>query len=123
GRRQGSWARRAIIGVLAIYALLLQGFLGASVHLPGVLDTAGGANCTIDGAGPGTPGKESAPHHGLCCILACAAAACAYVWAASGAVAFPERTAAKIDFRPAEGLAAREPLKYYFAARGPPLAL
>jgi hypothetical protein len=109
--------------VFAIYALLLQGFLGASAHLPGLLDAAGGANCTIDGAGSGAPGKDPAPHHGLCCILACAAAACAYIWAASGAVAFPERTAAKIDFRPAAGLAARAPLKYYFAARGPPPAL
>jgi hypothetical protein len=119
--RQGSIAKRAAISVFALYALLLQGFLAASAPaaafaFPGSLSSV---NCAQDGSGSGS-GGDSVRHHGLCCILACAAAACAHAATPSAAVVFPARAASRIDFAPAPGLAARAPHKYYFAARGPP---
>jgi hypothetical protein len=39
---------------------------------------------------------------------------------ASAVPVFLALVASAIDFAPAPGLAARPPIKYYFAARGPP---
>ena len=120
--RQGSVARRIAINAIALYALLLQGFLAASVPAA-ALDFPGGISCALDGANPGIPGGDPARHHGLCCILACAAAGCAYVASASTLVAFSPRVASAFNFAPETGLSARSPLKYYFTARGPPISL
>jgi hypothetical protein len=106
--RQGSMAWRAAISAFALYALLLQGFLAASAPAA-AFAFPGGISCAQDGSGSGTSGGDPVRHHGLCCILACAAAACAHV-----------ATASAIHFAPAPGLAGRAPIKYYFAARGPP---
>jgi hypothetical protein len=117
--RQGSIARRAAICAFALYALLLQGFLAASAPAA-AFAFPGGISCAQDGSGSGTSGGDPVRHHGLCCILACAAAACGYVGTASAVPVFPTRAALAIHFTPALGLAARAPIKYYFAARGPP---
>ncbi len=123
GLRRGSFAKRAAIGVFALYALLLQAFLASStpavaVSFPGGIDSY---NCTQEGTGSGVPGEHSSFHHGLCCILACAAAACAYVGTASCFVAFPAiAEGSKIAFALLPSLATRPPLKFFFAARGPP---
>jgi hypothetical protein len=117
--RKGSMARRVAISAFALYALLLQGFLGAYAPAAAVA-FPGGVSCVQDGSGSSTPGGGPVRHHGLCCILACAAAACGYAGTASAVVVFPARAASAIDFAPAPGLAARLPIKYYFAARGPP---
>jgi hypothetical protein len=118
--RKGSIARRAAIGAFAVYALLVQGFLAASAPTA-AFAFPGGISCAQDGSGSGTPGGDPVHHHhGLCCILGCAAAACAYVATASAIPAFPARAASAIHFAPVPGLAARAPIKYYFAARGPP---
>ena len=117
--RQGSIARRVAISAFALYALLLQGFLAASAPAA-AFAFPGGISCAQDGSGSGTSGGDPVHHHGLCCILGCAAAACAYVATASAVPAFPARAASAIHFAPAPGLAARAPQKYYFAARGPP---
>ena len=117
--RRWSIARRAAIGAFALYALLLQGFLAASAPAA-TFAFPGGVSCVQDGSGSGTPGGDLVLHHGLCCILVCAAAACGYAGTASAVPGFPARVALTIDFAPALGLAARAPHKYYFAARGPP---
>jgi len=117
--RQGSIARRIAISTFALYALLLQGFLAASAPAAAVA-FPGAVSCVQDGSGSGTPGGDPVRHHGLCCILACAAADCAYAGTASAVVVFPAPGASAIVFAPAQGLAARPPIKYYFAARGPP---
>jgi hypothetical protein len=117
--RQGSIARRVAITAFALYAFLLQGFLAASAPAA-AFAFPGGISCAQDGSGSGTSGGDPVRHHGLCCILACAAAACSYVATASAVPAFPARVASAIHFAPALGLAARPPIKYYFAARGPP---
>src|ERR1700730_9397493 len=117
--RQGSIARRFAISAFALYALLLQGFLAASAPATAVA-LPGGVTCVQYGSGSGTPDGDPVRHHGLCCILACAAAACGYAGTASAGPVFPALVASAIDFAPAPGLAARPPIKYYFAARGPP---
>jgi hypothetical protein len=117
--RQGSLARRVAITAFALYALLLQGFLAASAPAA-AFAFPGGISCAQDGSGSGTSGGGPVRHHGLCCILACAAAACGYVATPSAVSVFSARVASAIRFVPALGLAARAPHKYYFAARGPP---
>jgi hypothetical protein len=120
--RKESVAKRIAISAIAFYALLLQGFLAASA--PAVaLDFPGGISCSLDGSNSGTPGGDPARHHGLCCILACAAASCAYGASASTLAVFPPRVASALDFAPALWLSARPPLKYNFTARGPPISL
>jgi hypothetical protein len=120
--RKGSIARRVAISAFALYALyalLLQGFLAAPAPAA-AFAFPGGISCAQDGSGSGTSGGDPVRHHGLCCVLACAAAACSYVATASAVPAFPARVASAIHFAPAPRLAGRAPLKYYFAARGPP---
>jgi hypothetical protein len=123
GLRQGSFAVRAAISVLALYALVLQALLVSSTPstvfaFPGGIDAY---NCSQDATGSGVPSGHPSHHHGLCCILACAAAACAYVGTATSIAVFlaiPE--GAKIDFASAPRFLTRPALKYFFAARGPP---
>jgi hypothetical protein len=107
--RQGSIARRVAISAFALYALLLQGFLAASAPAAAVA-FPGGVTCVQDGSGSGTPGGGPVRHHGLCCILACAAATCAYAGTASAVPVFLALVASAIDFAPAPGLAARPPI-------------
>ncbi|MGH6867488.1 MAG: hypothetical protein ACREDA_01160 [Methylocella sp.] len=111
--RQGSLARRVAITAFALYALLLQGFLAASAPAAAFAFPGGIISCAQDGSGSGT--GDPVRHHGLCCILACAAVA-----APSAVSVFSPRVASAIPFAPAPGIAARSPVKYYFAARGPP---
>jgi len=121
---QKSIAMRAAIGAFVLYALLLQGFLATSAPASSLAfpDGFSGITCSLDSAGSGSSGGVPVRHHhhGLCCILACAATACAYVGTASVIAGFPERVAVLIRFVLAQGLPARPPLKHYFAARGPP---
>lgn len=116
--RQGSMARRVAISAFALYALLLQGFLAASAPAA-AFAFPGEISCAQDGSGSGTSG-DPVRHHGLCCVLACAAAACGYVAPPSAVPVFFARAASTIDFAPVRELAARASHKYYFAARGPP---
>src|SRR5438128_2259390 len=98
GLWQGSLARRVAVSAFALYALLLQGFLAASAPAA-AFTLSDGINCTESGSGPGTSGGHPAGHHhGLCCIVACAAAACAYTRTDSAFVVFPARIGSKIDF-------------------------
>jgi hypothetical protein len=116
--RKVAIAGRLAIGAFAVYALLLQGVLTASAPAAGLAD---GVICAADGSGQGTSGSAPAGHHhGLCCTLACAAAACAYTGAASPLVFLPVRSASIICLAPPPVLAARPLLNYCFSARGPP---
>jgi hypothetical protein len=110
-------ARRVAISAFAVYALLLQGFLAASAPAA-AFAFPGGISCAQDGSG--TSGGDPVRHHGLCCILACTAAACTHVATPSAVPVFSARAASTIDFAPEPGLAVRAAHKYYFAARGPP---
>jgi hypothetical protein len=123
--RQESIARRVALSAFALYALLLQAFLAASApsHAFALPGASGGVTCSLDGSAPGIPGGIPVQHHGLCCILACAAATGAYLGTASAIAAFPERAAALIVYALPQRVPARPPLKHYFAARGPPSSI
>ncbi len=124
--RQGSGARRLAFSVFALYALLLQAFLAASMPARALdaAGTSGAITCSLGGYGSGTPAGDPAHHHGLCCILGCAAAGCAYLGTASEATAFvPERVASPIAYGIARRIPPRPALKHYFAARAPPAAI
>ena len=118
--RQGSIARRAALSVFALYALLLQAFLltaSPDSHFARP-DASASPICSFGGADPQAPSKSA--HHGLCCILACAAVGVAYVGTASAAATFPERSVSSIRFRFTQKHAGPAPLRHYFAARAPP---
>ncbi|WP_036257397.1 hypothetical protein [Methylocapsa aurea] len=119
--RQGSIAKRVAISVIALYALMLQAFVAAAAPASG-FDFLDGSNCVQDASGTPTPGGAQHRHHGLCCILACAAA-CAYVAMASGIAIFPIRAASPFVWAQTPSLPNRPPQKFYFAARGPPQSL
>lgn len=117
--RQGSMAGRLAIGVIAIYCLILQSFaLGAAPAF------AEDVICTQLAK---APGKDSAPashhHHGLCCVLACAASGWAYTGTSSPADIVAPRRISRAIFLPVPPRPERHHLKYHFAARGPPQTL
>jgi hypothetical protein len=116
--RQGSIAKRAAFGILAIYALLLQAiFSGAAPS--SALASPGSIRCADDGFGH-APGGGAPAHHCPCCVLCCAAAVCTPADADWAAIVFPARVPAPIRFAPAPEHAASSFIKYHFAARGPP---
>ncbi|MGI8568535.1 MAG: hypothetical protein ACR2KT_05450 [Methylocella sp.] len=67
--RQRPGVKRVAVGMIALFALLLQGFFIAPAA---AFDPLGGITCAQDGSRSGTPAGEH-HHHGLCCILGCAA--------------------------------------------------
>jgi hypothetical protein len=119
GLRQSSVVKRIAFGVIAIYAFLLQGFLTSTAAIS-TFDAPAGISCAANDSAPGAPGGAAHGHPGLCCILTCVAACCAYVDSAVGLTYFPPRVGKTFVF--AEGFAAedRRSLRFYFAARAPP---
>jgi hypothetical protein len=116
--RQGSVARRVAVGLIALYALMLQSFAAAA--MPAAFNSLGGSICAQDISGSETPGGGQHRDHGACCIVACAACACAYVATAFGIVIFPARQASPLVWTSGPAIAPRPPVKFFFAARGPP---
>lgn len=120
--RQGSASKRVAISVVALYALLLQGVLGAALHA-GSVDRFGNVICAPEGQTPEAPDGDHSSQHCVCCILVCAASACAYLAAASGLAAFPQRMAQAVIWTPTPAIAAQGSQRFHFAARGPPLSI
>jgi len=121
--RQSSVSRRVAISVIALYALLLQGFLVAATQAA-AFDSFGDVTCSPAEPNSTSTGGEQQDHrHGLCCILACAASGCAYLATASGVAVFPERVATAIVWTSGSGFTSRSPQRFFFAARGPPQIL
>ena len=106
--------------MIALYAVLLQAFV-VSAFPVAVFDSFGGIVCLQDAGAPGTPANDLHHHHGVCCILACAASSFAAVVTAGGLVVFPELLASPLVFGKEQARSVGSPLKFYFAARGPPL--
>jgi hypothetical protein len=109
-----------MIGMIALYAVLLQAF-AVSAFPASVVDSFGGIVCLQDIGAPGTPANDLNRHHGVCCILACAASSFAAVVTAGGVFVFPELLVSPFVFAKEQARSVRSPLKFYFAARGPPL--
>ncbi len=117
--RQSTVAKRAAISVIALYALLLQAIF-ASAGSAAPFDPSAGMTCSDNGSQSSAPGGGRHHQAGLCCIVACAACGCAYVAPAFGLAVFPARAAAPFLWDQPRAVAGRPPLKFYFAARGPP---
>jgi hypothetical protein len=111
--------KRVLVGVIALYAVLLQPFV-VSAFPESVADSFGGIVCLQDIGAPGTPANDLHRHHGVCCILACAASSFTAVATAGGLVVFPELRVSPFVFAKEQARSVRSPLKFYFAARGPP---
>jgi hypothetical protein len=118
--RQASPAQRLAISLIALYALLLQGFLATPSM---AFAPAGDVICAPDQADSSPAGGEHKRHHGLCCIVACAACCATYVAAVTGLVVFPVREASSVGFGDSDPISALAPLEFYFAARAPPRIL
>lgn len=118
--RQASPAQRLAISLIALYALVLQGFLAKPAM---VFDPAGDVICAPGQFDSNPTGGEHKRHHGLCCIVSCAACCAAYVAAVAGLAEFPAREASSFGFGDSEPILARAPLEFYFAARAPPRIL
>jgi len=117
--RKGSAARRIAIGLIGLYALLLQGMLAPPAAAPGSLDEI---TCTQNGSKSEAPSGEH-HHHGLCCIVACAASGSVFVAATAGIFVFPLRALSRLDFAPSPAAVTRASAQFYLPARGPPQAL
>ena len=112
--------RRAIMGVIALYGLLLQAFLTAAT--PVVLPDLTGAICAVqDGAHSGPPDGPSLPHDHQCCTAVHAgglppppAAGAAAIWRAPATTPVVWRSEAAV---PKTG-----PPNHAHSARGPPSA-
>jgi hypothetical protein len=109
--------KRVIVGMIALYAVLLQAFV-VSAFPATVADSFGGVVCLQD---TGAPANDLHRHHGVCCILACAASSFAAIVTAGGVFVFPELLVSPFAFAKEQARSVRSPLKFYFAARGPPL--
>ncbi len=112
--------KRLIVGIVALYAVMLQAFV-VSAFPVAVVDSFGGIVCLQEIGVPGAPANDLHRHHGVCCILACAASSFATVVTAGGLVVFPELLVSPFVFGKEQAWSARSPLKFYFGARGPPL--
>jgi hypothetical protein len=118
GFRQTSGAKRIAVGVLALYALLLQAFFASATPLQS-FDSSTGIICAQSaGTSPGSGAPQHA-HHGSCCILSCSSTASVVVDTASDVVYFPAREPSRFEFATASAFALRTAFKFYFAARGP----
>ncbi len=110
---------RLIVGIVALYAVMLQAFVVSALPVA-VVDSFGGIVCLQEIGVPGAPANDLHRHHGVCCILACAAFSFAAAVAASGLVVFPDLLVSSFVFGKEQARSVRSPLKFYFAARGPP---
>lgn len=114
--------KRIIVGVIALYAVVLQAFAVSAAPVA-VVDSSGAVICLQDSGGPGAPAKDLHRHHGVCCILACAAAGFAAIVSAGVPVVFAPLVVATLVFARTQDKSVRSPLRFYFGARGPPRSI
>jgi hypothetical protein len=111
---------RAIIGVIALYALVFQAFLAALAPALPRLD--GGILCAEHLTASGTPADDELPcgHH-ACCTQVQAAHFLPPAQVASATAIWPPR-AAPVPWRAAATIRARAPPDQGTSPRGPPAA-
>lgn len=110
---------RAIISVVALYALLLQAFLAfaAPVLSP---DPTGGILCAEHGSGTPTHDQSDAQCHACCMALHIGTIAPPPVLAAP--VLWPVPQISRVAWRPEADLPRTGPPVHAQSARGPPIA-
>jgi hypothetical protein len=117
--RRGSAARRVVISVIALYAVLLQVIFAPPAAAFG---SVGEITCAQNGSRSEAPGGEH-HHHGLCSILAYADSASVYVSATAGIVVLPLREASRLALTQPSANLTHASAQFYLPARGPPQAL
>ncbi|WP_026606429.1 hypothetical protein [Methylocapsa acidiphila] len=122
GLSQASATKRVAISVVALYALLLQGVVGAAARAA-AFDRFGSAICEPQGSIPQAPNRESSHQHCFCCISTCSSSSGDAGLLASGLSAFPQRWAIAVAWNAASATPARASERFHFAARGPPIWL
>ena len=110
---------RAILGVIALYGLLLQGFLAAATPVP-VTDLAGILCVTHDGAGSGSPDTPVRHDHQCCTAAPVGALGPPPLSDAFSAWSLPPSTL--VAWRPEASLFKTGPPTHSHSARGPPSA-
>lgn len=112
--------RRAIIGVIALYALLLQAFLGFAAPVLAQAATGEILCAEHPGSAP-TDGKATAPCHPCCTVLQVGTMAPPPA-ASTVAVTWPVTSFARLVWRPEAVRLTTGPPVYATSARGPPSA-
>ncbi len=120
-RRASTWTvtARAIIGVIALYGLLLQGFLAAAMPA-GMLDLAGVICAPHDGAGSNSPDKPLRHQHDCCTAAQVGPIGPPPASPAALAWAFPVSQA--VIWRAEASIPKTGPPTHAHSARGPPSA-
>lgn len=109
---------RAALAVLALYAVLLQTFLGGLMPMPGPADGLCAQHVQVEQV----PGTTVPPGHGDCCTAVQAAGAALPPRANPEPVAWTAGGGLGVDPRMLEVPAARAPPGRIAAPRGPPAA-
>lgn len=119
-RRYGprATALRATIAVLALYAFVLQAFLGGLMPIPAAADGL----CAQHAASDAAPGKALPHDHGDCCTATQTAATALPARAAAAVIAWETATASDPAWAMADGPRARAPPGGIASPRGPPAA-
>jgi hypothetical protein len=121
-RRREVWTgRRAAVAVLALYALVLQSFLGASASA-GMSVGAAPLCLHADGSGPPLPGSPVRHPHANCCTAACATGSLARPPLAFVNAAPPARAPGRAAFTAPRTLPRSVSPLHARSARGPPSA-
>jgi len=111
---------RILIGLIAIYAIVLQALVAAALPVSS-FDSSGLVMCAPGKTTQNGPSDKKHHEHAACCILACAASNFTFVADAFFAIAPVERPVADVVFPKTILRRASSPLRFYFAARGPPI--
>lgn len=110
---------RAIIGMVALYALLLQAFLGFATPTH-ALGSPGAVLCAEHGSGPSDDG--AAPRHAHPCCTLVQVVGAALPPSEPVAVAWPFAPAQRLAWRPEADRPKTGPPPSATSARGPPAA-
>lgn len=113
---------RAILGVIALYGLLLQGFLLAMTPAAGPFAAGAAPICATDGDHGPDRGVPAAHDGHACCVAACAAGPPPLPALAGHEAAWPSREAAPVLWSASESVLSTGPPVSASSARGPPSA-
>ncbi|MBP1182346.1 hypothetical protein [Methylobacterium sp. PvR107] len=116
--RPSAAALRAAIAVLALYAFVLQAFLGGLMPLPAAAEGL----CAQHAASDAAPDKALPHGHGACCTAAQATTTALPGRAASAVIVWRTAAASRPAWAMTDGPRARAPPGGIASPRGPPAA-
>lgn len=116
--RTGGW--RAVTAVVALYAFVLQAFLGGLAPLPAHAGVLCLGQSDAGAPGGGGPDDAGAVHHHACCTAASVAGGGEQPLPCVTAILWPPRVAARVAWRGETAVAARGPPGSIAHPRGPP---